>query len=470
MSPTATLSWQHPPRSAERDRTPMPDENAALGGTGTTAGAPERVETASVGSPRPGHFLPGGDGELLTDGSRPLTLRSAQPLGLGKARALSTADSTLRRKARPLPVDPGVTSEYSGPPVAPLTGAPLPPLTGTRRVGGSRPTGWHRNPSRAGAQFTAEPPPLKPPRQHSRAVIAALSALVLVILTGATIAGFKLIDSYGNTVDNPLAQPSVRKSQAPVPILPDPTVTVTVTPVPDAVRVKQNAIYTVGKLPPVSCAEPRYKLNTQSNVLRFSHEVVLCLDKAWGPLVKKARYPFRPAKTLLISKQQPSDCTGGEPSRAFYCGSDESVNIDWKWYADHYKREPLFARVDLLDTIAHEYGHHVQMLTNILISSDSRQGWMKSQAGKLEENRRFELQASCLAAVFLGANKESLEFTGQKLHEWEWETQHSGDEYNPKKVRDHGSRKSQWLWAGPAFKSANPASCNTFTAPAAKVS
>jgi hypothetical protein len=53
---------------------------------------------------------------------------------------------------------------------------------------------------------------------------------------------------------------------------------------------------------------------------------------------------------------------------------------------------------------------------------------------------------------------------------WEYQIQHSGDEYDPKKVRDHGSRKNQWLWAGPAFKTTNPASCNTYTAPAAKVS
>src|SRR5262249_46690779 len=104
------------------------------------------------------------------------------------------------------------------------------------------------------------------------------------------------------------------------------------------------------------------------------------------------------------------------------------------------------------------------------IAADSREGWAKTKAEKLEWSRRTELQADCLAAAFLGANKKSLGLSGRKLDLWEWETQHSGDEYNPKKVRDHGSRKSQWLWSGPAFKSTSPASCNTFTAPAAKVS
>ena len=435
-------------------------------------GSPGAAGEGTSHTPTPGHFLPGGAGDVLTDADRAAARPPAanRPMTLGKARDISTRESSLRRKARPLPTDPNASGEYSGPPSAPLAGAPLTPLIGTRRTGGSRPVGWHSNPSRTGGQFSAEPPPVKPPRHYSRGVVAGLSALVLVMLTGATIAGFKLMNSYDTTVDNPMSRPEVKKSVAPIPTPPDPTVTITKTPVPDAVRVKQNKLYTVGRVPSVNCVEPKYKLDSQSNVLRYSSAVVLCLDQAWGPLVKKAEYPFRPAKTLLISKQQPSDCTGGEPSRAFYCGSDESVNIDWKWYVDHYKEDPLWARTDLLDTLAHEYGHHVQVLTNIAISSESREGWMKSQAGKLEENRRFELQASCLAAVFLGANKSSMGLTGEKLKMWEFQTQHSGDEYNPKKVRDHGSRKSQWLWAGPAFKSTNPASCNTFVAPAAKVS
>lgn len=123
-----------------------------------------------------------------------------------------------------------------------------------------------------------------------------------------------------------------------------------------------------------------------------------------------------------------------------------------------------------MDTLAHEYGHHVQLLTNILISSTSREGWAKTTAAKLEESRRAELQATCLGAAFLGANKKSLGLGGEKLDTWEFQTKHSGDEYDPKKVRDHGSRKNTWLWAGAAFKTTSPASCNTFTAPPAKVS
>ena len=149
---------------------------------------------------------------------------------------------------------------------------------------------------------------------------------------------------------------------------------------------------------------------------------------------------------------------------------DESINISWKNDLANFKDDPLAARVWMLDTLAHEYGHHVQEMTEMITASFSREGWTKSKSMKLEWARRRELQATCFGAAFLGANKKALGLSGAKLDMWEWESQHSGDEYNPKKVRDHGSRKSQWLWAGPAFKSANPGSCNTFVAPAGKVS
>jgi hypothetical protein len=48
--------------------------------------------------------------------------------------------------------------------------------------------------------------------------------------------------------------------------------------------------------------------------------------------------------------------------------------------------------------------------------------------------------------------------------------EHTGDEYNPDKIRDHGARKNHGYWSLRAFTSANPSSCNTFTAPAKRVS
>jgi predicted metalloprotease len=96
--------------------------------------------------------------------------------------------------------------------------------------------------------------------------------------------------------------------------------------------------------------------------------------------------------------------------------------------------------------------------------------WARPEAVGLETERRKELQASCLAGAFLGANKRALRLTGERFGVREEIVHHVGDEYNPDKVRDHGSRKNHGYWTTRAFESGNPASCNTFTAPAKRVS
>jgi predicted metalloprotease len=443
---------------------PAPADAGRVVGAGSTPGR--------GASPKPGHFLPGGAGDILTEGDRARAAERRQSLDLGKARALSAPpDPTLRKKARPLLPDPGTETAFGAPPPAPLAGAPVTPLAGTRRTGRSRPVGWHSPSSRTGAggQFSAEPPPITPARQYSKAVIAGLSAFALLLVTGGTIAGFKLINSY-DSVDSPMARPTVKKSREPLPIPADPTVTVTVQPVPDLERLRENKLYAAGKIAAVNCKEPAIRPNSQSAILNYYKALLPCLNKAWAPVVKKAGYEFSPPKVVLQSKQVAASTCTGDAETAYYCPADHAIAIDWQDDLKNYKEDPLGARVWMMDTMAHEYGHHVQELTHILNAAWSRKGWAKTQAEKLEWSRRTELQATCLGALFLGANKKSMGFTGEKLEMWEWQTQHSGDEYNPKKIPDHGSRKNQWLWAGPAFKSTNLASCNTYTASAKRVS
>lgn len=431
-------------------------------------------EESQGAGPRPGHFLPGGAGDAPLDAAGtpvPPLQTARQELGLGKARPVrSTTDRSLRR-GTPLPPDPLAAGGFGAPPSAPLSGAPVTPLQGTRQLGGARPVGWHSTSTRTGVpQFTAAPPPLKPPRRFSKPLIAVCSVLGLIALGGGAVASYKLIDNFDNTVENPLARPSVRPSEEPAaPAPPQPTVTVTVPTVPDAVRVQKNELYTVGKVPSVRCTEPAVRPTTQANVLKYYQALLPCLNKAWAPLVRKAHYEFRAPRLVLYSKSLPSACSG-ESDTAFYCPTDETISMRWQQDVKNYKIDKESTRVDMMDTLAHEYGHHVQQLTNILISADSREGWAKTQAAKLEESRRVELQANCLGAAFLGANKVSLGIKGNKLRAWEYMTKHSGDEYNPKKVRDHGSRKNQWVWSGSSFKTTSPASCNTFTAPGKKVS
>ncbi|MEV8374820.1 neutral zinc metallopeptidase [Kribbella sp. NPDC056861] len=426
--------------------------------------------------PRVGHFLPGGDGDqpAAPAGGTPRTALTPpdavnrRQLGLGKARPLDAPVDPALKKAAPLPTDP-TQQGFGAPPVAPLAGAPVTPLRGGRQLGGARPVGWHTTSTRTGVpQFASEPPELKSPRRFSRPIVGLLSALALIAVSGGAVASYRLIDSFDSTVANPLTQPTVKPSETPLPAPAVPTKTVTVEPIPDIDRLQKNELYKAGKLATVNCAVPKVKPNTKANQLRFYQAMMPCLAETWEPLVLKAKYPFRQPKLALAAKSTASSCVG-ESDVSYYCGSDETITMQWEEEIKQYKRNPEFAVVSMMNTMAHEYGHHVQALTEILTAAWSREGYSKTKDEKLAWTRRKELQASCLGATFIGANKATL-LRGDSLRIWELIEKNSGDEYNPKKIRDHGSKKSQWLWAGPAFKSTNPASCNTFTAPSAKVS
>lgn len=426
--------------------------------------------------PEPGHFLPSGT-ESETTGTAgettPLTpaeTGNRRQHGLGEARPVSISHDPVRKKAAPLPDDPEYQGFYSGPPTAPMPGAPTGSLQGTRQFGRVRYDGWKTtSPRTAVQQFATHSPYRKPVRQFSQRFVGLISALALVIVAGGTIAAYAKIDSFGNEVTNPLADPSVKPSKGPQSVAPNPTVTKTIQPVPDLVRLQKNELYTVGKLPTVKCARPKVKPTSKANLLRFYQGLLPCLHETWEPVVLKANYPFRQPKLVLAGKTNTTTCTG-DSDTSNYCPADELITIEWARDLKDYKKYGDQVIVNMMDTLAHEYGHHVQNLTEMSTASHSREGYAKTKAEKLEWSRRQELQATCLGANFLGANKGTLGLTGQDLKYWEYQTKNSGDEFDPKKVRDHGSKKVQWLWAGPGFKSANPASCNTYTAPPAKVS
>lgn len=426
-------------------------------------------------APEPGHFLPGGGGGgseaaptsvARTSLTSPETANRRQ-LGMSKPRPVGESPDPAAKKATPLASDPEYQGGYSGPPAAPLAGAPVTPLGGTRRIVRARPVTWRdTSPRRTGIPQYAPQPPRTP---LSSTVVILLCALALVVVGGGTFASYRAIDSFDNTAANPFTKPPGKRAESPQPAPPQPTETVTIQPVPDLVRLQKNKIYTVGKIPTVGCPMPNVKPNSKVNVLRFYQALMPCLNETWEPLVLKADYPFRQPKLALAAKGASGSCGGEPPETSFYCPKDETIYMKWEYEVKLYKLGPT-AVVELLDTMAHEYSHHVQHLTNITISSDSQEGWTKGKDAKLEWSRRLELQASCLGSAFLSSNKKSFGLQGQRLRYWDYEAKHTGDENNPKGPRDHGSRKSYELWMTQGFKTADPASCNTYTAPAAKVS
>ncbi|MEV8374821.1 neutral zinc metallopeptidase [Kribbella sp. NPDC056861] len=295
-----------------------------------------------------------------------------------------------------------------------------------------------------------------------RAGVAA-AAVIGVLVLGATAVRFgpALVSVQAEEPGRPVVR--VPKTVAGGPSR-QPTSAMTFTP---DLPLVQNSLYKAGRVPTVSCKLPAAAQTSKAAVSAAAAVVLDCLDRAWVPVVAKAEYLYESPGLVLFDRAKDKSCDLRElHASAFYCSRENKIYLEWKEYL---QRGSWNRQIDLLDTMAHEYGHHLQRLVGILTYGWDPKASQTSPAALLK-SRRIELQATCFGAAFLGATKTSLRLTGSRRATWEFQTKHSGDEYNPDKLRDHGSRTSQWRWAGPAFQSMSPASCNTFTAAQTKVS
>jgi predicted metalloprotease len=175
---------------------------------------------------------------------------------------------------------------------------------------------------------------------------------------------------------------------------------------------------------------------------------------------------FVPPRLIAFSGSTTSPCSGNAPS-SFYCSANRTIYMDAGTDVNFYRRygnvgyQVAWKRADMSNTMAHEYGHHLQHLTGILRAKNNIKYELSGDKA-LEVSRRTELQATCFGTVFLGANRSSYRLSGEFKRQLDYLHAHSGDEYST--VRDHGSRAVQPRWANAGFVTRNPGSCNTFVA------
>ena len=391
---------------------------------------------AEESGPRPGHFLPQEDqpDELPTYG------RPGVPAYGAPSEPLAAPTPRLGRGAE----------KTDGPPL--LSGSRLgPPPPGDRAAAAFK------------ARYQPEPIPFQP-KKRSKALIAGLVAVALVVVGGGVFGATKVLASYDDFVANPLGTPSVKQpGSAPSDQQP------TAEPTPDVVVLLENKLYSAGKPTPVKCREPAFQPTSKDNVKAYYQALLVCLNKFWEPVVRKSGHEFHPPKLVMFDDGQETAC-GVQQKVSSYCGADGgSVALPWEDLKGEYDENRSLARIDMAGALGYVYSVHVQNLTGILESSARRQAEAATPALKLEQTRRSALQASCLSAVFLGAERATFPVTGDLLTWWTWRSKHGGDDSDPGKVRDHGSDKSVALWTNRGFSVPDPGSCNTFVAAAAKV-
>ncbi|MFF0338140.1 neutral zinc metallopeptidase [Kribbella sp. NPDC004875] len=300
-------------------------------------------------------------------------------------------------------------------------------------------------------------------KKLSRGLLIGLVVLaVLVVGSGVTL----IVRSVGGgndpqAKDSPSAPASESPSQSESPSA-SPSTTAPRGPTADEV-VKGSKLYTVGPVSAAACKEPPFAPVTVAAAQQYYARLLPCLNHTWWLALTKVKLPFRNPKAVVYVGKTPSPCGIQRSVRAAYCGANETIYLPFAVDNRYYKSNPVYARAIMLNTFAHEYGHHVQKLSGILAASMTRQATMTPNQ-KLTESRRRELQATCLGAAYLGSNAAAIPMSGPLLVNWKFLISHSGDDYARPRVHDHGNRVSNYQWSIAGFNSKQPNSCNTFTA------
>ncbi|MGC4942307.1 neutral zinc metallopeptidase [Kribbella sp. DT2] len=407
---------------------------------------------ANEGTPKPGHFLPGGAGDQPALAA-PAAAPQASAALFGTAPEGETpADATPAAGLTPLAAPtPRLGAEApAGPPQ--LQGSRIgPPPPGDAAVAAFN------------ARYRPEPIPFVP-KTRSKLLVAGGVLGIIVLIGGVAFGGTKLLASYDDYVANPVGKPSVLGTEQPIDAKPTEAV-------PDAVLTGQSKLYTAGKLKAAGCKEPSYRPTTKDNVRAYYETLLACLNKAWEPVVRKTGAEFDPPKLVIFDNGQETACGVHDKPVNTYCAADGGVMaMQWEdWPEDYAENRPL-ARVDLAYDLGYMYALHVQHLTGIFEAAGSMGDTAPNEKSRLELDRRQALQAACLSAVFLATEKATFPLRGELLTQYQWRTKNSGDELTEDKVRDHGSRKSVEQWMARGFGSGDPGACNTFTATPAKVS
>jgi predicted metalloprotease len=134
----------------------------------------------------------------------------------------------------------------------------------------------------------------------------------------------------------------------------------------------------------------------------------------WEREFRQARTAYGPAQLVLFTRAVHSGCGPQEDVGPFYCGASRTIYLDLGFF-DLLARQAGVGRFSQAYIIGHEFGHHVQHLLGI----DRRVAALNHQdpAGENARSVRVELQADCLAGVWIHASHARGQVTDADLND-----------------------------------------------------
>ncbi|MEJ1109459.1 MULTISPECIES: neutral zinc metallopeptidase [unclassified Kribbella] len=317
-----------------------------------------------------------------------------------------------------------------------------------------------------GPEFDSGHRPGRRPRRRRTGLGFALLGIACLAVVIVAVAG------RGDNATTTAPAPSPALTSASTPYPDDNS---TAGPQPSADRATANPLYASGVQSSVNCREPQIALSRLVAVRRYYTNLIDCLNRAWEPHVRAGQDAFAAPRVVFWAATIQSPCASG-PAVSFYCPSSQTLYLKFdddskRWNRSAGSVDRAFTRMWATYTAGREFGHHLQQLTGILPAATRLRYDAPNRDAGLEVSRRIELQASCLGAIFLGANRISYGITGLDLTVYrryvEGQAGTSTDRGEPP---DHGSPANRQYWTARGFGTLDPAYCTTLTASPGRVS
>ncbi|APE32819.1 hypothetical protein BOX37_01245 [Nocardia mangyaensis] len=293
--------------------------------------------------------------------------------------------------------------------------------------------------------------PTPPPRKSGGGFLSTLIVIIIVVVVGGLVRYAVNTGFDGAIGPRPTTTYTPGSGEAPAATGDNPLVT-----------------DTDGTLVPASCDYAPW--GTQVERARaFFESAAVCLEAAWKPVMERNSLPFE-APTLSVTASTAgitTPCTGSTSNfAAFYCPANKTIYMPISQLQTDYFRDNWIV---YLSVFAHEYGHHIQAQSGILIKANSerRAAGVHSDRG-LELSRRVELQANCFDGMFISSTSDGGSLTADQVGLATEDSYGRGDRVGD--MRDHGSSENGGRWFENGLAHNLTSRCNTFTASASEVS
>ncbi|GAA0396876.1 hypothetical protein GCM10009530_55580 [Microbispora corallina] len=234
--------------------------------------------------------------------------------------------------------------------------------------------------------------------------------------------------------------------------------TVYVTPRPWA-SPQDNPLYATPRVT-VSCPLSRTRDSTWASIKKYLNAVSACLDRTWKAEFDRVGMSFWAPNRTFVRDPRVDPLCGLMPhdgASGTYCTDGGLFYVDVGRLADDPGNIAFMTTV-----VAHEYGHHIQRLSQIDRFPDPVTAGTPGVEGADLSSRRFELQAECLAGVALNAMKDD-------LPPWQRFRENYGGTLAKQSILDHGRLATQLRWLEKGFRSGKPGVCDTWSAKAGDV-